>query len=128
MDIDVQVDVLHAALHRPVLAAGEPGTVAHPGLAHARQIEAAPLARWRQARFALAGELKCQDLLRAAAVADDVRTKLPAAAVVGARDLLLCQHRLPEQVVVRRCHATPPPAASLPLALRRPSSALRYCV
>src|SRR5262245_55916298 len=104
MHIDVEIDVHHAALRRPVLAAGEPGTIAHSRLAHPREIEAPPLAAWRQTRLAFAAELKGQDLLVAFGVADDVRTQLAIATVVDARDLLFLADGLAKKLVGRARH------------------------
>jgi len=42
--VDVEVDVRAATLLRAVPGAGEPGARARPGVVHARQMQAAPLA------------------------------------------------------------------------------------
>ena len=76
MHVDVQIDVLDAALRLPMLAAGVPRAVAQRHLLNPRQKEAAPLAAGRERRARLARKLKDQHLLLVARVSDDVRAQL----------------------------------------------------
>src|SRR5687767_9126059 len=68
--VDVEIDVLDAALRPTVLATGAPRPVDHLGAAHLHQRQAFPLPAHR-APAAAALELPCQRLLGSIGVAEN---------------------------------------------------------
>src|SRR5690348_16277095 len=121
--IDVEIDLLDAALGLGVIAAFMPRPVAETHLADFREPEATPRAARRQAPAALAAELVGQGFLLPLRMAEDDRAELADIAVIGAKDLRTPAHRLPEQGVgpawhERRLHGAADLRAAM-LAARR---------
>ena len=99
--IDIEVDVVDAALRLGVPRAGVPGPVAQLHVADLRKPKAAPLATRRQSGTALTGKLKCQCLLLRLAVAEKHDAQFAPISLIVAKDLSAGGHRLGEQFVCR---------------------------
>src|SRR5690606_14426422 len=96
--VDVEIDVLDAALRLAVLAAGTPGPVDHFSAAHLGKRETFPLPTHRTLAAA-ALELPGQRLLGSPGVAENDRAKRTRIALVHADDRPFRRHRLGEQLV-----------------------------
>src|ERR1044072_2937747 len=108
MDVDVEVDLLHAGLRRLMRRSGMPAAVTRRGVADVCDFQAAPLAARREHRACPAAELPGEEHLVAAGPAKDMRTQFTMVAAIATRDLAFVLDRLANEPVGCAGHGVAP--------------------
>lgn len=108
---------------------GVPGAATHVYILNLFEVEATPIALWRQAGVASASKLVGQRHFAIVGVSKNVRAEFAVTALIDVRDLLALENRASEESVRSACHR--PIAVDLPIAtgtrLGRHPSAPRRC-
>jgi len=104
--VDIEVDLVDAALGLGMAVAGVPGPVTELSVGDFGEEEAFPVATWRQFGAALAGKLESENLLLSFLVTKDNRTEFARIAVVQTEDLFPLPDCLFEQLVSRAGHGS----------------------
>ena len=89
--VDIEVDLVDAALVLGMAVAGAPRPVAELGVGDFGEEQAFPVATRRQFGAALAGELKGESLLLSFLMTKDDRSEFARMAVVQTEDLFRCR-------------------------------------
>ena len=103
VDVDIEIDVADASLHRAVGSALVPEAIARASISDIGKFQTPPL---RQSAAAFSGELPRQhDLFTALVGADDVRAQFARASLIAADHLLLGEDGVAEEIVGGAGHA-----------------------
>jgi hypothetical protein len=100
--IYIDVNVVDAALRRPVGGIAMPSAVAALRIVDVRKIEAAPLAANRPAMGVVARELKYEHCFLAVLVAEDIGTDFAMLSVISQRHLFTLENGAMEEELERR--------------------------